>query len=310
MGKESDVVGGLLLLDKPMGITSHDAVARARRWLGTRRVGHAGTLDPMATGLLTLCIGQATRLVEYLVGQDKHYSAVIRLGARTNTDDAEGEVVQTYPVPEVTSDGLAALAARFLGEIEQVPPQFSAIKKDGVRAYARARQGEEVDLAARRVQIYSLVLRRDEAESALLHAEIHCGSGTYVRALARDIGMILGCGAHLSALRRTAVGNFDVKDALTADDAQALADQGQLAARLRPADTVLSAAPLVNLNAAQARGICRGQSVRMDVGTSAELCRVYGPGGVFLAVGSVDKGLLRPIKVLAAEENAADTVVS
>ncbi len=310
MSRQDADVSGLLLLDKPSGITSHDAVARARRWLKTRRVGHAGTLDPMATGLLTLCIGQATRLVEYLAGRDKRYTAVVQLGVATNTDDAEGQVLERRTVPAIGDAMLEELRLRFTGELMQTPPQFSAIKKDGVRSYARARQGETFELAARSVIIYSLVFERDPSDASLLRMEVHCGSGTYIRALARDIGTMLGCGAHLAALRRTAVGDLSVNDALTTERAEELAGTLLIARELRPADEALADAPSFRLDAAGAQSICRGQFVRVDPDVSAEVCRVYGPGGRFVAVGTVAAGVLRPVKVLVAEDDAAGPIVS
>lgn len=310
MGRQDADVSGLLLLDKPAGITSHDAVARARRWLRTRRIGHAGTLDPMATGLLTLCVGNATRLVEYLTGQDKHYVAAIRLGETTNTDDAEGEVLERLPVAPIDALQLERLRLRFTGDLMQTPPQFSAIKIDGVRSYARARQGETVDLDARPVKIHALELLADENDATMLHARVHCGSGTYIRALARDIGRVLGCGAHLIELRRTMVGALSVADALSADQAEDLASRGDLARRLLPADRVLADAPAIQLDAAGARAICRGQFVRVDPGANAIVCRVYGPGSRFIAVGAATAGVLRPLKVLVAEHDASGALVS
>jgi len=296
---------GLLLFDKPAGITSHDAVARARRWLGTRRIGHAGTLDPMATGLLTLCIGAATRMAEYLTGLDKRYAAEIRLGVTTNTDDAEGEVTSHRQIPVLTDVQLSQMEARFTGELMQTPPQFSAIKKDGVRAYARARQGETVALEQRRVVIHALKLTRDAADGAVLHAQVHCGSGTYIRALARDIGELLGCGAHLQALRRTSVGGLSVDDALTEAQCAALAEQGELAAALRPMDTALSTAPAVRLGEADARAILQGRAVRVQTTVDVPVCRVYGANGAFLAVGAVSGSRLKPVKVFSTESHAS-----
>lgn len=296
---------GLLLLDKPAGITSHDAVARARRWLHTRRVGHAGTLDPMATGLLTLCIGPATRMAEYLTGLDKRYVAGIRLGVFTNTDDAEGETTATHDVPPISDIQLQQIELRFTGEIWQMPPQFSAIKKGGVRSYARARQGEEFELEPRRVVIHELKLARDEADRTRLQAEVHCGSGTYIRALARDIGALLGCGAHLDSLRRVSVGTMSVSDALTESECAALAEQGGLEAQLRPMDAALMHAPQIRLGAAEARAVLQGQMLRIDAAADVAVCRIYGPDGRFLAVGQVAGGRLRPVKVLSTEQDAA-----
>ena len=206
---------GILLVDKAPERTSHDVVARVRWLLGTKKVGHAGTLDPMATGLLVLGVGQGTRLLTYLVGLDKTYHARIRLGRATTTDDREGEPLgETVDATALTPGEIEHSLAALRGDIEQVPSTVSAIKIDGRRAYARARAGEEVELAARPVRIsrFTVTGRRIEGPHLDLDAEIDCSSGTYVRALARDLGAAHGVGGHLTALRRTAVGPFAVED--------------------------------------------------------------------------------------------------
>jgi tRNA pseudouridine55 synthase len=213
-------VGGLVVVDKPAGMTSHDVVARVRRIAGTRRVGHAGTLDPMATGVLVLGVERATRLLGHLALTDKAYAATIRLGQDTVTDDAEGEPTGGSSAAAVTeqdvADGLAALT----GTIQQVPSAVSAVKIDGRRAYARVRAGEQVELAARTVTVSRLELRASRRVGDLLDldVEVDCSSGTYVRALARDLGRALGTGGHLTALRRTRVGPFTLADAVTLEE--------------------------------------------------------------------------------------------
>jgi len=215
---------GILLVDKPGGMTSHDVVARTRRAFGTRKVGHAGTLDPMATGLLVIGIEAATRLLTFVVGADKTYRATIRLGQSTGTDDADGEIIATAAgerVAAITADEIAAGIAALTGAISQVPSAVSAIKVDGRRAYDRVRAGEDVVLAARDVVVSRFDLQGDRpgvpADSGAvvrdLDVVVDCSSGTYIRALARDLGEALGVGAHLTALRRTRVGPFDVADA-------------------------------------------------------------------------------------------------
>jgi tRNA pseudouridine55 synthase len=207
---------GLLLVDKPAGWTSHDVVARIRRVCGTRRVGHAGTLDPMATGVLVLGVGRATKLLTFLVGCDKEYAATVRLGQATVTDDAEGEVVASADAAGVTRSVLDAAVARLTGGIEQVPSSVSAIKIDGQRSYARVRSGEDVQLAARPVTVSRFAVLDVRPVGACLDvdAEVEVSSGTYVRALARDLGAALGVGGHLTALRRTRVGRFGIGDAV------------------------------------------------------------------------------------------------
>lgn len=258
---------GILLVDKPGGLTSHDVVARTRRAFGTRKVGHAGTLDPMATGLLVIGLEGATRLLTYIVGADKTYRATIRLGATTTTDDAEGELRATA-APEdwdaVTDDAVAAAVAALTGDISQVPSAVSAIKVDGRRAYDRVRAGEEVVLAARDVTVsrFDVLDRRRRAAGLDLDVVVDCSSGTYIRSLARDLGAALGVGGHLTALRRTAVGPFSVADAVGIDD---LAD----ARTLSPAEAAGSILPTLLMNREDARDLRHGkrlvgQAERLD----------------------------------------------
>ncbi|MDN3495529.1 tRNA pseudouridine(55) synthase TruB [Planococcus sp. APC 4015] len=229
------VRSGVLLVDKPGGMTSHDVVARARKALGTRKIGHAGTLDPMATGLLVLGVEGATRLLTFIVGLDKTYEATIRLGAATDTDDADGEIVMTTDAAAVTDDAIAEHIAPLTGLISQVPSTVSAIKVDGRRAYDLARAGEDVVLKSREVTVsrFDVVATRrgpsagsgtgvgsgvGDAAVVDLDVVVDCSSGTYIRALARDLGSALGVGGHLTALRRTRIGPFDVNDAVGVDD--------------------------------------------------------------------------------------------
>lgn len=207
---------GLLLVDKPAGWTSHDVVARIRRVCGTRRVGHAGTLDPMATGVLVLGVGRATKLLTFLVGCDKEYAATVRLGESTVTDDAEGDVVTSTDVRHLSEAHLDAAVERLTGAIQQVPSSVSAIKIDGRRSYARVRSGEDVQLAARPVTVsrFSVLAVRAAGTCLDVDVEVEVSSGTYVRALARDLGAALGVGGHLTALRRTRVGRFAIADAV------------------------------------------------------------------------------------------------
>ena len=230
---------GLLVVDKPAGLTSHTVVARVRRLVGTRRVGHAGTLDPMATGVLVLGVGRGTRLLHYLVGVDKEYEATLRLGASTTTDDAEGEVVRTADAGSITEQDVAAAVETFVGEIDQVPSAVSAIKVDGKRAYARVRDGEDVSLAPRRVTVsrFDVLDVRRTDDGVDVDVRVTCSSGTYVRALARDVGETLGVGGHLTALRRTRVGCFSLDEATALDDLVApvpLMDLGSAASRALP----------------------------------------------------------------------------
>lgn len=212
---------GVLLLDKPQGLTSHDVVNRVRRKLGTKRVGHAGTLDPMATGVLLMLVGKSTRLSQYLTSEDKEYEGTLTLGAITNSQDAEGEVVETRPVPaDLTAEKIVATMQTFLGDQYQIPPMFSAIKIDGTPLYKLARKGEEVEREPRFIRIS----RIEVLEVALprVSFRVRCSKGTYIRTIAHDAGQKLGCGAHLSALRRTASGSLRAERALTLDAFEAL----------------------------------------------------------------------------------------
>jgi tRNA pseudouridine55 synthase len=214
------VAPGVLLVDKPGGMTSHDVVARARKALGTRKIGHAGTLDPMATGLLILGVESATRLLTFIVGLDKTYEATIRLGASTDTDDADGRIETVTDAASVDPAAITAAITDLTGEISQVPSRVSAIKVDGRRAYDLARAGEEVELAARRVTVsrFEIVDTRRDGGFLDLDVVVDCSSGTYIRALARDLGVALGVGGHLTALRRTRIGPFGLEGAASIDD--------------------------------------------------------------------------------------------
>ncbi|MBQ1026586.1 tRNA pseudouridine(55) synthase TruB [Micromonospora sp. C95] len=212
---------GLIVVDKPGGITSHDVVARMRRLARTRRVGHGGTLDPMATGVLVIGVGRATRLLTYVIGADKSYAATIRLGQATVTDDAEGDVIATMPAGTLTDEAIRGALAGLTGEIDQVPSAVSAIKVNGRRAYHRVRAGESVDLPARRVTVSRLdvlAIRRESPDVVDVDIDVACSTGTYIRAIARDAGLALTVGGHLTALRRTAVGGFTVAEAVTLDE--------------------------------------------------------------------------------------------
>ena len=297
---EADVPDGLVVVDKPTGWTSHDVVARARRVLGVRRIGHAGTLDPMATGVLLLGVGRGTRLLGRLALTDKVYEATIRLGRTTTTDDAEGEPVADHPV-DVDAQRLASAMAALTGEIDQVPSSVSAVKIAGVRAYARVRAGEQVELAPRRVRIsrFDLLARRDAATGQPdeagtdLDVIVACSSGTYVRALARDLGAALGCGAHLTALRRTEVGPFGLADAVTVDE---LAEQGAKAV-VPLASVVAAAFPRRVVTEEQARDVTYGR--RLPVSGDAGPYGVFAPDGSLLALFEELEGTARPVVVFA-----------
>lgn len=283
------VIDGLVVVDKPAGCTSHDVVARIRRLAGTRRVGHGGTLDPMATGVLLVGIGRATRLLGHLAAADKSYTATVRLGASTTTDDAEGEVVEIKPAGAVSEAAIGSALARLTGPIEQVPPAFSAVKLAGRPAYARARAGERVELAARRVTVHRLELRelRRDGDSTELDLEVDCSTGTYIRAIARDLGVLLEVGGHLSALRRTRVAGF------TLDAAHPL---GAELSVLPLGEVVAATFPRVDVDEEAARLISHGVPLP-PVGPGP--VGVFGPDGAVLALVADRDGAARPLVVFA-----------
>jgi tRNA pseudouridine55 synthase len=264
---------GLVVVDKPGGITSHDVVARVRRLAGTRKVGHAGTLDPLATGVLVLGVDRATRLLGHLTLTDKRYDATLRLGVATTTDDAEGDVVSEAATDHLTEADVRAALATQVGVLEQVPTAVSAVKVDGKRAYERVRAGEEVELRPRRVTVHELVVHAVSGPEVTI--SVHCTSGTYIRAIARDVGRLLGVGGHLTALRRTAVGPFGLDEARTLDD---LADDFSV---LPIADAARSTFPSVDLDPGEADDVRVGRRLQRRLsGTTA----VFAPDGAFLAL--------------------------
>jgi tRNA pseudouridine55 synthase len=281
---------GLVVVDKPAGITSHDVVSRVRRLAGTRKVGHAGTLDPMATGVLVLGVERATRLLGHLMLTEKVYDATVRLGVTTTTDDAEGEVLSTASASGLSEDAVRARFAEFVGDLLQAPTAVSAIKVDGKRAYARVRDGERVELEPRPVTVHELVVHEVRHTGDVVDADIslRCSSGTYVRAIARDAGARLGVGGHLTALRRTAVGPYTIDDARTLD---------QLAGRFEAipiAQAARAAFPSVDLDEDHERDVRVGRPLDLDVtGTTA----VFSPGGEFLALYEPRDGRARAVAV-------------
>jgi tRNA pseudouridine55 synthase len=289
-GAAGGVEPGLVVVDKPAGITSHDVVSRVRRLAGTRKVGHAGTLDPMATGVLVLGIGRATRLLGHLMLTEKAYDATVRLGVATSTDDAEGEVTATASVQGLDEATVRAAAGELVGDLLQVPTAVSAIKVDGRRAYQRVRAGEQVELAARPVTVHELVVHdvRFDGTVVDLDVSVRCSSGTYVRALARDLGAALGVGGHLTALRRTAVGPYDLTVARTLDR---LADDFAV---LPLAAAARAAFPAVELDEPSAQAVRFGRPLDVPV---TQLSAVFAPDGEFLALYEPRDGGARPVAV-------------
>ena len=292
---------GILVVNKPQGWTSHDVVGRIRRLTHQKRVGHAGTLDPMATGVLLVCLGRATRVAEYLMDSDKTYRAVVRLGIETDTYDADGQVVATRPV-NVDESELRAALARFVGAIDQMPPMYSALKRDGKPLYRLARQGIEVERKPRRITIYDITLRAWQPPDATI--DVRCSSGTYIRSLAHDIGAALcgACGAHLVALTRLASGSFTLEDAVTLED---LTGPQDLSGLLHPLDAALQDLPILTFDADQARRIVLGQAISVGgvEASAGTLCRAHDANGALLAIMVFDVAaqVWRPKKVLTDE---------
>ncbi|GAA0635071.1 tRNA pseudouridine(55) synthase TruB [Sporichthya brevicatena] len=289
-------LGGLVIVDKPAGMTSHDVVGRIRKLAGTRKVGHAGTLDPMATGVLVVGTERATRLLGHLAGGDKTYAATIRLGVATDTDDAMGSPTSTADASGVPDEAIAQGVAALTGDIEQVPSAISAIKVDGKRAYSRVRAGEEVELAARAVRVdrFEVLATRREGEYVDLDVEVDCSTGTYIRALARDLGAGLGVGGHLTALRRTRVGPFGVDEARSLEE---LAEELTLVPLNRAARAVF---PSRDVDADAARILVHGGWLPAELaGVPGETgpTAVFGPDDWFCGLVEVRSGRARPVAV-------------
>lgn len=281
-------VCGILLLDKPAGISSNRALQMARHRYGAAKAGHTGSLDPLATGLLPICLGEATKIAGYLLGSRKAYRAVCRLGASTTTDDAEGEVISTRPVPDLDQAAIEFALAGLRGRIVQTPPVYSALKQGGVALYKRARRGEQVQAPAREVEVHRLTLESRDRDSLNLYVE--CGSGTYVRSLVRDLGVKLGCGAHLTALRRLWVEPFRAPLMHTLDELDRIAADGgppALDALLLPLHAGIAALPALHLDAHQSLRLRQGQKLALPAQPASPLCRAMDATGQLIALVEV-----------------------
>ena len=285
---------GVLLLDKPVGPSSSAVLQAVKRLLQAEKAGHAGTLDPLASGLLPLLFGEATKFAQFGLDAIKEYRAQVRLGVSTDTGDAEGRILEQQPV-NVDADGLARALARFRGEIHQVPPMYSALKQNGQPLYALARAGISVERTARQVTVHEFQLL--ERAGDVLQLRIRCSKGTYVRQLAVDLGLALGTVAHLAGLRRTAVAGFSLDRAVALEDLQALGEQARQA-WLLPADSLLEGLPRLDLEEGQAARFLNGQAIDLEGGEGP--CRVYQREGPLLGVGEALPGIgLRPVRLLA-----------
>ncbi|MBK1691457.1 tRNA pseudouridine(55) synthase TruB [Ectothiorhodospira mobilis] len=292
-------VHGIVLLDKPSGYTSNQALQRVKYLFRARKAGHTGSLDPLATGLLPLCFGEATKVSGFLLDADKHYRVTCRLGQRTLTGDAEGEVVETHPVPSLTAEQVEAVLADFRGGIQQVPPMYSALKHQGQRLYDLARKGQEVERQPRQVHIHALECLALEGD--LLTLDVVCSKGTYIRTLVEDIGAALGCGAHVTVLRRLGLGAYAHPEMIPLERLEALAEEGPgaLDAVLRPVDEALAHWPAVELDADSAFYLRQGQAVFVPGCSAHGWLRVYGPEHRFLGIGRLqDDGRVAPKRLM------------
>ena len=296
-------VQGILLLDKPAGITSNDALQRIKRLYRAARAGHTGSLDKPATGMLPICLGEATKTSAYLLNADKTYVAVARLGVVTSTADAEGEILKTCSVPDFNQQDLEQVLAQFIGDIEQLPPMYSALKVDGQRLYKLAYQGVEVTRQPRPVSIHQIDLVNFDHVS--LEIQVRCSKGTYIRTLVEDIGNVLGCGAHVSSLRRLSTGPFNEDQMVTMEHVEQQVEQGDdaLDGLLMPVDSALEHLPLVELSEEATYYLCLGQAVRVSHALAEkpreELVRIYDQNRVFIGIGIIkDDGRVAPKRLL------------
>ena len=284
------MANGIVIIDKPEGWTSMDVCAKLRGILKTKKIGHAGTLDPMATGVLPVFVGQATRGVSFAESGSKEYVAGLRLGLVTNTQDTSGETLETHAVT-ATADDLRAVLPRFTGEIDQIPPMFSAIKIGGQKLYDLARKGQEVERKSRRITIYELELLTQTGENEYL-LRVLCSKGTYVRTLCHDIGAALGCGGCMSSLRRTMAAGFTLADAVTLDDVQTRGEE-----LLRDVDSLFADSPAYHIRHAKVESLCRnGNAFVVHEDLPAGTYRVYGMDGTFLCLSRLENGTMTSVK--------------
>ncbi len=303
--RKGDAIDGILLLDKSPGLTSNQALQQAKRLLAARKAGHTGSLDPLATGLLPICFGEATKISAFLLDSDKRYWVLVRLGVATATGDAEGEILERRPVPELNRETVEAALARFRGEIEQIPPMYSALKQKGQRLYDLARQGIEVERLPRRVTIHELTLR--DFGPDFLELEVFCSKGTFIRTLAEDIAKVLGTLGHVEQLRRTQVGDFQIDKAITLEalEEMPLAERRAL---LLPIDAAVASWPEVRLGDEMAFYLLRGQPVLIPKLQAEGFVRLYNREGAFLGVGEVlDDGRVAPRRLFKPSQSKPST---
>lgn len=292
-------ISGILLIDKPQGMSSNACLQQAKRLFQAAKAGHTGALDPLATGVLPLCFGEATKVSQFLLEADKRYLTTIKLGERTNTADAEGEVISTRPVGELDEQALVTCLSRFKGDIEQVPPMYSALKHKGQPLYKLARAGQEVERKSRKVSIHELILH--EFDGSSLSLEIHCSKGTYVRTIADDLGEALGCGAHVTALRRLQAGVFRLENCITPEALQAVFDANGLEgvdALLQAPDLAIEHLPRASMPSETAAYVRQGQAVMVRQLPLSGLVRLYDEDE-FFGIGEIlDDGRVKPHRLM------------
>ncbi len=306
-GRKGRPLDGILVLDKPQGVTSNGALQQAKRLFDAAKAGHTGSLDPLATGVLPLCFGEATKFSQYLLDADKRYLATITLGVTTTSGDADGDVLETSLVPDISDTELEAALTGFRGEIEQIPSMFSAIKVDGQPLYKLARQGVEIERKSRKVHVFDLTLVSRDRTTLVL--DVSCSKGTYIRSIAEDLGKVLGCGAHVSALRRLASGPYDLQDAVTLDQlAELLEDQGAAALYklLKPASSSVEHWPAVKLPEVTASYLRQGQPVQIAHAPTNGWVRIFSGSenaqADFLGVGEIlEDGRVAPRRLVVTQ---------
>jgi len=267
-------IHGIILLDKRQGISSNKALQEVKRLYNANKAGHTGSLDPLATGLLPICLGEATKVSAYMLEDDKRYQTVIQLGVMTDTGDVDGAIIEQRPIPEISEQQLDMCLQSFVGEIEQVPPMYSALKLNGKKLYELARAGITVERKARKITIYAI--EKLEFSGELLTLDVKCSKGTYIRTLAEDIGTQLGCGATVKELRRTAAGMFSLQDALTIEQIRQMETTGSLASLLMAVDQPLQAMPIINVSKQEADLILQGQQIsHVNITKAIGMCRLY-----------------------------------
>ena len=291
---------GIVLIDKPLGLSSNAALQKTKRIFNARKAGHTGSLDPLATGVLPICFGEATKISAFLLDSDKRYTTTIQLGHTRTTGDMEGEIVETRPVPELDADKIEAVLNKFRGDVEQIPPMHSALKHEGTPLYKLARKGISVERKVRHIKIYELTALSFTKDTITL--DVHCSKGTYIRTLAQDIGEALGCGAHLIDLRRTEVSPFDDHTIHTLEALTELATAEELKQTLLPIDAAIPHWPSLTITNEQADNLCMGRRVECENIPDSDSIRLYRPDATFLGIGQLhESGLLAAKRLLRTD---------